>query len=155
MRRRRWRQVKTLHFATGDVNAASLLPQLPRAVETFGLRFLAIALEACAPPVSTSLRVKLRGARGIVGIEVIAKERDAFSRMVVAPLTGLLLADLSRWAWAFASSYRIERNRRGQVRIRVSVVLDPDELATGHLRWPPGWGWTRNEAPFSQRQATA
>jgi hypothetical protein len=175
MRRRRWRQVKKLHFATGDAahgliesidrraaetpegdtNAVSLLPPLPRAVETFGLRFLAISFEACAPPVSNSLRVKIRGAPGIVGIEVVAKARDAYQRMVVAPLTGVLLADLTRWAWAFSSSYRIERNRRGQLRIRVSVVVDPDELATGHLWWSRGWGWTRDQVPLSQGRVGA
>jgi hypothetical protein len=175
MRRRRWRRTKKLHFATGDAargliesvdgrpveardgdtNPVPLLPPLPRSVETFGHRFLTIAFEACAPPVSNSLRVKVRGARGVVGIEVIAKARNAYQRMVVAPHTGVLLADLTRWAWAFSSSYRIERNRRGQVRIRVSVVVAPDELAAGHLRWSRGWGWTRDQVPLSQGQVRA
>jgi hypothetical protein len=148
MRRRRWRHVSRVQVAPGRAAPArieaSFPAQLQRAVETFGQRFLAIAFEACAPPVSNAVRVKLRGTRGEVGIEVLATERGSYSRLVMAPLTGLLLADLSMWAWAFASSYRIERNRRGQVRIRVSVVIDPDELATEHLRWHQGWGWTRD-----------
>ena len=150
MRRRRWRRVTRLHFGIDDatrasvgsidarvtnalpmdLSAESLLPELPRAVDTFTRRFLTIALEACAPPVSESLRVKLRRGRGVVRVEVIAMDREAYSRMVVAPLTGVLLADLSRWTWAFASSFRIEHNRRGHVRIRVAVVVDPDEHAT-------------------------